>query len=91
MAEIFNETYLYSPKHHQSFFGQELLNTQYTDWSEVCLKDIQNMIIPVINDAYIELLDDETLSDLYLFPMCDCQTQALYCIILRNQCDDPDL
>ena len=40
----------------------------------------------MFNDSFIERLSDEILADLNIWPLCDCQTQATYCIVLRNEC-----
>ena len=74
-TEIFDETDIYSPKYHQASYNKELLNVQYSDWCDVCLEDIQNMI-PVIHDSYAALLDEDNLLDLNIFTICECQTQA---------------
>ena len=44
-----------------------------------------------MHDSYAALLDDDTLSNLNIFPMCICQTQTTYCIVLRDECDNPEL
>ena len=87
LAEIFDETdILYTPKDHQN--GADLLDTVWDDWSDVCIEDVENMIIPIINTQYVELIDDDTFRDLNLFPMCKCQTDADYCIVLQDRCKD---
>ena len=97
--EIFDETDIYSPYYHQSLNSDDptninLIEDTLSDWSNVCYQDVQNMIIPLVDikKGILDKLNDETLTNLNMFPFCDCQTQSpQYCVTLKDQCDDDEL